>query len=57
MEPSLARFIRRLASFSRLILYDNRGVGLSDPVPGSAAPTISTVRVYGFRARVCDAPE
>ena len=31
MEPSLARFIRRLASFSRLILYDNRGVGLSDP--------------------------
>ena len=30
MEPSLARFIRRLASFSRLILYDNRGVGLSE---------------------------
>jgi len=40
MEPSLARFIRRLASFSRLIMYDNRGVGLSDPVPGSAAPTM-----------------
>ena len=40
MEPSLARFIRRLASFSRLILYDNRGVGLSDPVPGSAAPAM-----------------
>jgi class 3 adenylate cyclase len=40
MEPSLARFIRQLASFSRLILYDNRGVGLSDPVPGSAAPTM-----------------
>jgi class 3 adenylate cyclase/pimeloyl-ACP methyl ester carboxylesterase len=40
MEPSLARFIRRLASFSRLILYDNRGVGLSDPVSGSAAPTM-----------------
>jgi class 3 adenylate cyclase/pimeloyl-ACP methyl ester carboxylesterase len=40
MEPSLARFIRRLASFSRLILYDNRGVGLSDPIPGSAAPTM-----------------
>ena len=40
MEPSLARFVRRLASFSRLILYDNRGVGLSDPVPGSAAPTM-----------------
>lgn len=40
MEPSLARFIRRLASFSRLVMYDNRGVGLSDPVPGSAAPTM-----------------
>jgi pimeloyl-ACP methyl ester carboxylesterase len=39
-EPSLARFMRRLASFSRLIMYDNRGVGLSDPVPGSAAPTM-----------------
>ncbi|MGN6792893.1 MAG: alpha/beta fold hydrolase [Streptosporangiaceae bacterium] len=40
MQPSLARFMRRLASFSRLIMYDNRGVGLSDPVPGSAAPTM-----------------
>ena len=40
MEPSLARFIRRLASFSRVIMYDNRGVGLSDPVPGGAAPTM-----------------
>jgi pimeloyl-ACP methyl ester carboxylesterase len=40
MEPSLARFMRRLASFSRLIVYDNRGVGLSDPVPGGAAPTM-----------------
>jgi pimeloyl-ACP methyl ester carboxylesterase len=40
MEPSLARFMRRLASFSRLIVYDNRGVGLSDPVPDGAAPTM-----------------
>ena len=40
MEPSLARFMRRLASFSRLVVYDNRGVGLSDPVPGSATPTM-----------------
>jgi pimeloyl-ACP methyl ester carboxylesterase/class 3 adenylate cyclase len=39
-EPSLARFLRRLASFSRLIMYDNRGVGLSDPVPGTAVPTV-----------------
>ena len=39
-EPSVARFLRRLASFSRLIVYDSRGVGLSDPVPGSAVPTM-----------------
>ncbi len=31
-EPSLARFLRRLASFSRLICFDKRGCGLSDPV-------------------------
>src|SRR5262249_311278 len=31
-EPSFARFLNRLASFSRLILFDKRGTGLSDPV-------------------------
>ena len=31
-EPSLARFLRRLGSFSRLICFDKRGCGLSDPV-------------------------
>jgi pimeloyl-ACP methyl ester carboxylesterase len=39
-EPSAARWLRRLASFSRLVIYDNRGVGLSDPVPGGTAPTM-----------------
>jgi pimeloyl-ACP methyl ester carboxylesterase len=29
-EPSIARFLRRLSSFSRLILFDKRGQGLSD---------------------------
>ncbi len=29
-EPTYARFLRRLASFSRLVLLDLRGVGLSD---------------------------
>ena len=29
-EPIVARFLRRLASFSRLILFDKRGTGLSD---------------------------
>lgn len=31
-EPSMARFLQRLASFSRLILFDKRGTGLSDRV-------------------------
>ena len=37
-EPSFARFLRRLASFSRLILFDKRGTGLSDRV--GALPTL-----------------
>ena len=31
-EPNFARFLRELASFSRLILFDKRGTGLSDRV-------------------------
>ena len=31
-EPSLARSLERMASFSRLIWFDKRGTGLSDPV-------------------------
>jgi pimeloyl-ACP methyl ester carboxylesterase len=32
-EPFFARFLRGLGSFSRLIWFDRRGTGLSDPVP------------------------
>lgn len=39
-EPSVARFLGRLASFSRLILLDKRGTGLSDPVPLDRLPTL-----------------
>src|SRR2546422_9034461 len=39
-EPSFARFLRRLASFSRLILFDKRGTGLSDRVPLAELPTL-----------------
>jgi pimeloyl-ACP methyl ester carboxylesterase/class 3 adenylate cyclase len=31
-EPRVARFLNKLASFSRLIMFDKRGTGLSDPV-------------------------
>jgi class 3 adenylate cyclase len=36
--PAPVRFFRRLASFSRLILFDKRGQGVSDPV--SEPPTL-----------------
>lgn len=32
-DPGMARFYRRLASFGRLIRFDPRGTGLSDPRP------------------------
>ena len=34
-NPALAHFVRRLGSFARVILFDRRGVGLSDPVEGA----------------------
>jgi len=39
-EPSFARFLTRLASKARLILFDKRGTGRSDPVPISELPTL-----------------
>jgi pimeloyl-ACP methyl ester carboxylesterase len=39
-EPALAHLLERLASFSRLILFDKRGTGLSDPVPPDRLPTL-----------------
>jgi pimeloyl-ACP methyl ester carboxylesterase/DNA-binding winged helix-turn-helix (wHTH) protein len=39
-EPNFARFLLRLASFSRLILFDKRGTGLSDRVPINQLPTL-----------------
>jgi len=35
-EPRVARFLQKLAAFSRLILFDKRGTGLSDRVTESA---------------------
>jgi pimeloyl-ACP methyl ester carboxylesterase len=39
-EPAYAAFLERLASFSRLILFDKRGTGLSDRVPSTELPTL-----------------
>jgi pimeloyl-ACP methyl ester carboxylesterase len=39
-EPAMATFLSRLASFSRLILFDKRGTGLSDRVPNDQLPSL-----------------
>jgi class 3 adenylate cyclase len=39
-EPGFARFHRELASFSRLIRMDLRGVGLSDPIGPAVPPSL-----------------
>lgn len=39
-DPIMARFLNRLASFARLIIFDKRGTGLSDGVPVDQLPTI-----------------
>ena len=39
-EPSVATYMDRLGSFSRVIWYDKRGTGVSDPVPLASLPTI-----------------
>jgi pimeloyl-ACP methyl ester carboxylesterase len=46
-EPTLARMLTRLASFSRLILFDKRGTGLSDRV--SDLPSLE-IRMDDMRA-------
>ena len=39
-EPSYARFLERLSSFSRLICFDKRGSGVSDSVPQVSLPAL-----------------
>jgi pimeloyl-ACP methyl ester carboxylesterase len=39
-EPAMAHFLGRLASFSRLILFDKRGTGLSDRVSNEELPSL-----------------
>lgn len=45
--PGIGPFLRDLASFSRLIRFDKRGTGMSDPVSG--APSLET-RMDDLRA-------
>ncbi len=48
-EPSLASFLTRLSSFSRLILFDKRGMGLSDRVSPDQLPSLE-IRMDDARA-------
>src|SRR3954468_14266044 len=45
-EPRLAHFLGRLAAFSRLVLFDKRGTGMSDPVesPPSMGQRMDDIR-------------
>ena len=38
-SPRIERFLSRLSSFSRLILYNPRGYTISDPIPLGAPPS------------------
>lgn len=38
--PEYAAFLRRLGSFARVVMFDKRGTGLSDPVPIDRLPTL-----------------
>ena len=38
-NPPIARVLRRLASFTRLVTYDQQGLGCSDPIDVANPPT------------------
>ena len=40
--PPVARYLRRLASSWRIVLFDPRGMGLSDPLTAERLPTLET---------------
>jgi len=39
-EPTLSHFFERLARLGRVVTFDKRGAGVSDPVPLAALPTL-----------------
>ena len=47
--PRYASYLLRIASFSRLIMFDKRGFGLSDPIPADQLPNLET-RMDDLRA-------
>jgi class 3 adenylate cyclase len=51
--PAAARFLERLGAFARVVMFDRRGTGLSDPVTVTEAPTLET-RMSDLRAVMDD---
>lgn len=39
-EPQMAAYLNRLASFARVVCFDKRGAGVSDPVPLASLPRL-----------------
>jgi pimeloyl-ACP methyl ester carboxylesterase/class 3 adenylate cyclase len=39
-QPELADFLLRLSSFGRLVSFDQRGTGVSDPIPRDGIPSL-----------------
>ena len=58
-QPRLVRFLTRLASFSRLIVFDKRGTGRSDPVtdPPSMDERMLDIPIEPESAKVVLAPQ
>jgi class 3 adenylate cyclase/pimeloyl-ACP methyl ester carboxylesterase len=52
-EPALARFLRRLGEFAHVIVFDRRGLGLSDRVARGQVPTLEE-RIDDIRAVLDD---
>src|SRR5690554_3132418 len=50
-EPTIARYFRRLSSFSQVVCFDKRGSGISDPVPLDSIPSLETWMDDAVRAR------
>ena len=48
-NPYVEKILEHLASFSRVITFDQRGTGMSDPVPLTALPTLEE-RIDDIRA-------
>jgi pimeloyl-ACP methyl ester carboxylesterase len=48
-QPRIVRFLKRLATFGRVMVFDKRGVGMSDRVPDDRLPSLE-VRIDDARA-------